>query len=377
MYIDAELILSEIPRIDFLEAGAFAITSSLANKSRDVGAKLAVRLLLPFAKPGSDYIRIVATLAETLERHAPGSDSEARNLLDLCRPLVERKSVRVLDGCVSLVLSRYRHYLEEQRPGGALHWLLVGIELESLVCLEEDGDLKNWQQIEAVSVCYRHLVTWCSSVAGSLLHGMREEREGLGLTYQTAKAMVESVREGPLEYYTSKLPEVKVLALILEIYDCMADGADWTIAARNITWCLQEEANENDDGVVASLSPRSMHWDLLQLGCRILEADEKSYKPKSSFDVKGVQVLMEQLTIITASRELEGSKAKISVEQTEKMKLALGRGLMRAFVSENARRKPDRSREVDDMFVSQIRAIDLHKHSRSTQEQVVRRMLDI
>ena len=383
--MDADLIPSEAPQIELLEAGAFAIVSSLASKAPDLGAKLATRLLLPYANPGKEYSRVVATLAETLERHTPGSDPEARNLLDLCRALIEKRSVRVLDGCVSMILSRYRHYLKtENLPGQALHWLLVGIELESLVCFEENGELENWQQIEAVSVCYRHMITWCTSVAGSLLRGILDEicgtvqqKEGLGLTYQTAKAMIESFTEGPLERYTSKLSEVKVLSLVLEMYDGIAANSDWAAVARNITLCLQEEANENDDGVVASLAPRSMHWDLLQLGCHILEVDEKSFKSISSFDVKGVQVLMEQFTIISSSRELEGSKLKLSTEQFEKTKLLFGRGLMRAFVAENARRKSQRKRNIDDSMVSQIRAIDLHKHSQSKQERVVQKMLDI
>lgn len=349
----------------------------MSSKDGDLAAKLAVRLLLPYAKPGESYVRIVATLADTLERHTPSSDSEARHLLDLCRPLVERKSVRVLDGCVSLVLSRHRSYLTEQRSGGALDWLLKGIELESLICDGENGNVNDWQKVEAISVCYRRLVTWCTSVSGALLRGMLEEREGLGVIYQMAKAMVDSVNGGPLEGYASKLSEVRVLALIVDTYDGMADGNDWVTVARNITLCLQQHANENDDGIVASLAPRSMHWDLLQLGCRIVEADEKSYSLNSSFDVKGIQVLMEQLTMITAIREIEGSRTKVSSGQIEEIKLSLGKGLMRAFVAENAKRKPDRSREADDLAISQIRAIDLNKHSLSTQERVVQKMLDI
>ena len=125
MCLDADLVQGGEPlQTDLLEAAAFAINSSLANKCSDVGVRLVVRLLLPFAQPKADP-RIVATLAHAVEHHTPKSDVEVRNLLSLCRELVERKSVRVLDGCVSLVLSRYRNYMEQRRPGGALHWLLV------------------------------------------------------------------------------------------------------------------------------------------------------------------------------------------------------------------------------------------------------------
>ena len=381
LFMDGEHDLPVYLQTELLKAGAFALSSSLAGTSSDAGARLAVRLLLPFAKPSADP-SIVATLGETLSRHTPSSDLEAKNLIQLCRPLVGKESVRVLDGCVSLVLSRYRSYLANNRPSGALHWLLVGIELETLLCLNEEGELENFQNIEASSTCYRHLVTWCASVAASLLRDMMDEKEGLGYLYATATDMVKASKEGPLEDYATMLPEVQTLELVLGIYDGLTNKDDWTSVARNITLCMQEEPRDFDDGVVASLAPRSMHWDLLQLGQLVLERDEKlettsrSVEFSPSFDVKGIQVLLEQLTKISLSLELEGEKP-LPADVVQKMKLSLGNGLKRAFVAENALRKPDRSQDIDAVFISQIKSVDLNKASLGQQERVVQRMLDI
>lgn len=209
-----------------------------------------------------------------------------------------------------------------------------------------------------------------------------EENEGLGYLYATATAMVKAAKEGPLETYAAQLPEVQTLELVLGMYNGFADKNDWTLVASNITMCLQEEARELDDGVVSSLAPRSMHWDLLQLGQRILERDEQlettsrigEFSP--ALDVKGVQVLLEQMTKISLSRELEGLKP-LPVDVEQKMRLSLGNGLKRAFVAENALRKPARSRNVDMVLISQIKSVDLNKHSLAQQERVVQRMLDI
>lgn len=369
-------------QIDLLKAAAFAITSSLGRKHCDTAAQLVVRLLLPFAKPKGDP-SIVATLGSTLEHHTPGSDVEASNLIALCKRLVEKKSILVLEGCVSLALSRHRKYMKEERPGGAVHWLLVGMELEALLyAVEKDGDIHNWEKVAATSVCYRHLVGWCNRISGALLCAVMELKEGLGLVIDTAKAMLASVDEGPMEGYATKLPEVKTLELVLGIYDGMADSKDWSKAATSIKLLLQETANDYDNGVVASVAPRNMHWELLQLGHRIVDEDEKrqatvrpgDYSP--SFDVKGVQVLLEQLTVIPLCHEIERTTPP-SEELIKKMQLSLGKALMRAFVAENARRKGKHFDEPDDAQISQIRSVDLHKHSLRTQERVVQAMLDI
>ena len=120
-------------KTELLLSASFSIRSSLATEGHhDLGTRLSVRLLLPHVKIDGD-VRVTANLVDVLEHHSPQTDAEANTLLSLCRSLVERKNVRVLDGCVSSALARYRYFLQDQRPGGAVHWLLAGMELESLV----------------------------------------------------------------------------------------------------------------------------------------------------------------------------------------------------------------------------------------------------
>jgi hypothetical protein len=303
-------------------------------------------------------------------------------LIDLCRKLLDKKSERVVEGCVSLCLCRYRSLLKDDRPGGALHWLLVGLELESLLCRDKDGEVRDWQSIEAVSVCYRYVVSWCVSVSGALLVGILEEREGVRLFYETASAMVKALKEGPLEGYVGKLLEVQTLELMLGIYNGLKDSSDWTHVATNIKLLLQEKPNEYDGGVVMATAPRCLHYGLLLLGHRLIEADERRIPTAkkddycSSFDVQGIQVLLEQVTIIPLSLELERLKP-IPENLLHKIRLSLGKALKRAFVKENARRKPDYSeKEDDEIDISKILSCDLHKYSIAIQERVVQFMLD-
>lgn len=307
---------------------------------------------------------------------------EAENLISLCRRLVEKKSILVLEGCVSLALSRYRKYIKEDRPGGAVHWLLVGMELEAIVyAAEKDGEIHNWDKMTASSICYRHLYGWFIRVAGDLLVAIMDEKEGLGLIRSTAKAMLESAKEGPMEGYVLKLFQVRTLEYVLGIYEGLSNSKNWSEAARNIKLCLQEEPNELENGVVLSVAHRSMHLSLLRLGHRIVDEDEKRQATAragehlSSFDVKGIQVLMEQLAEIPLCLQIEGSPP-IPEEEMKEMRLSLAKGLARAFVAENALRKDPIEEEPDDVIISRIRSVDLHKHSLRTQERVVQMMLE-
>ena len=369
-------------QVGFLKEAAFAISSSLtAAGYPDRATQSVVRLLLPFAKPSADP-SIVATLGQTLERYSPGSDEEAMVLIDLCRRLVERKSVLVLEGCVSMALSRHRMLLKDARPGGAVHWLLVGMEMEaSLYAMEKDGDIRNWQKVSGKSVCYRQLVIWCNQVTGAILTGVLEHKEGSGTAIQAAGLMMQELKKGPLEGFATNIPEVRTMELALGIYNAKAESDDWTAAATCIRQCLEEQPNKFDEGIVAPLAPKSMHWELVRLGLQLVEADEirkETMRPAEYspfFDVKGVQVLLEQLAIIPLGLEVEG-KDPLPADLVGKMRRAFAKALMRAFVAENAKRKKIGMEDPEEEVVSRIRSVHLHKHSLQTQERVVRCMLD-
>lgn len=376
---------------ELLLNASFAVRSSLAAEGQhDIGTRLAVRLLLPHVKPDGD-VRITATLVDTIEHHSPQTDAEANTLLSLCRQLVERKNVRVLDACVSIALSRYRHFLRDQRPGGAVHWLSRGMELESLVLCNGKRRTGSWQNSLSVGVCYRLLVVYCTEVAQSLLRGLLGEEENASLFYASAEEMIASAQDESSDL-APYIPAVKVLEHVVTIATAIAaeqkqffeqendeekeeESSPHAIVATNIVACLEERASEEDGGAVTTLAPISLHWDLLRLAKLVLDRnalmaeelgnndDFEAKQQVAAFDVRGIQVLMERFTVAIACRDLMGlddnnnesddknnndnntfspsppTSSSLPRDEIVQMRVALADGLKRAFVAENATMK--------------------------------------
>ncbi len=361
---------------ELLLSAAFSIRSSFATEGQaDIGTRLVVRFFLPHIKLDSD-IRITANMVDALEHHSPATDAEANSLLDLCRKLVERKNIRVLDGCVSIALARHRHYLMDKRPGGAVHWLLVGMDFEAL-CLYGTKRTGNWQKTLATSVCYRVLVTYCMETSEALLKGILGEEEGVSLLFARGKEMIAACEESDIAGY---IAAVKVLQHIVSMAEAIADRKDDALVASSIISCLEERPNDEDDGVVFCLARSSMHWNLLRLAKVIVDRNterekiEEMHLYMASFDVRGMQVLLEKLTIIIATFEMEGQTA-VSPEDVQQLRLAFAEGLMRAFVAENATKK-SAYKKSPRVSVAGICASGLAKVSREKQELVVQNMLD-
>lgn len=389
---DAE-ILPEVSapysiKTELLLNASFAIHSSLATEGHnDIATRLVAQFLIPHIKLEND-IQITATLVETLEHHYPQSDAEANALLGLCRSLVERKNVRVLDGCVSICLARYRYYLKDQRPGGAFHWLLVGMEFESLILgsrekgskmmldIAESATNTNWQRAQEAGVCHRLLVNYCLETTGGLLKSMLGEgEESFSIFHGRAKEMIATAVE-ETDFSTFIRP-ARALENMLLIANAIAESRSDGIVATNIVALLEERADEDDSGVVSCLARFSMHWDLLRLAKAVLQRDSdlqsaNAKKFTSSFDVHGMQVLLERFTVIAAAKDME--MTPLMQEEIRGFRLALGEGLMRSFVVENATKRIHS--RASKSSVSGIWSADLRKYSREKQELVVARMLD-
>lgn len=372
---------------ELLIAASSAIRSSLATEGCfDLGTRLAVRLLLPHIEIDSDT-RITANLVDALDHHSPKSDGEAKSILALCRNLIERKNIRVLDGCVSICRARYFYYIGKRTPGGAVHWLLVGINLESLMfCkgLKRSGD---WQRALASGVCYRNLVTYFTETSRLLLKSLLGEMSGASLVYARAKEMVAETKEeaSNLNNLASFVPAVKLLENIILTAAAIVERKDNSIVANSIISCLEERPNDEDDGVVSCLAG-SLNWDLMRLAIAVLDMDserartkdrdQSSEKAIASFDVKGMAVLLSIFTIEAKAQNLkeqDGSeKTNIDEDELRRTRLTLAEGLKRAFVAENAMKraaKSERSRTAGY-------AANLSKYSREEQEWTVQTMLE-
>ena len=364
---------------ELLLSASEALLSSLSSSEPDLGARLSTGLLLPFAKPSGDA-RITATLGETLERHGPSTDAEARVLLDLCRVLVARKSRRVLDGCVKLILFRYQHYLSDQRYGGAVHWLLKGIELEALFFATTGGrrEEKAWEIVNASGVFGPLLCSSCLAVSKSLLVDLVEETQDThaGLDFARAREMVASIQEDDPSGLAHNISEVKLLVLVFGMARAIVEEEGDPAIAKNIVACLEENANEDDVGVVAPLAHYSMYWELLSLAYTILKRDEGREESSAaegqctaSFGVQGIRLLMSKFVELT-----KGSAQGPLTPDITSFRLALGKGLARAIVVENAKRQ-EFGLPKNHGQLGSARSSKLSSYSQSEQEKIVQLML--
>lgn len=365
-------------KTELLLSAALAIRSSFALEGhRDIGTRLAVRLLLPHITIDAD-VAITGALVDALEHHYPQTDAEAKTLLTLCRSLVERKNVRVLDGCVSICLARYQHFLADQRPGGAVHWLLEGMELERLVLCGGNKLDGSWQRSLSTGICYRLLVNFCLETSNGLLKGLLGGGEGgVSLLYVRGTEIVAALEVSEIARFISA---VKVLEHVVAMAEAVAERKDDAIVGSSIVACLEKRANEEDDGVVSTLAKPNMYWNLIKLAKVILEKNadreqvEELHLYTASFDVRGMQVLLETLTTLKATLDMEG-QTDIPDYEIQETRLAFADGLMRAFVAENAT-KQSISNRVPRVSVEGLLAADLGKVSREKQELVVQRMLE-
>jgi hypothetical protein len=378
-----------------LEASSSILSSFAAQSQHDVGVRLSTRLILPYATP--DNVRVTATLAETLGRHAPRSDAETRDLLTLCEDLIVRGSVRVADACDSLCFCRYQHHVAAGKTGGAAHWLLTGVEIWARVrsTLDEaTGNTPSPLEVELAGACGRRFVTVCMETARSLLSELSTPSSGEAFVHYCTKGgkeMLEAIMEGDLAPLIRREQSVALLQHMCDIMDAIKDE-DRSALAESIVDCLDEKVDKEVSGSVDILAPPSMHANLLNLALNhILKKDDtkisadktfgdaqedsssKSFAvPSSSFDVRGVQALMARFAELTynasfspltmRTANLSGKKATTSSStklpfDEEEMRLALCNALERAFVSENAKRKE--ASKLQSLLAGVTRQVDL------------------
>lgn len=334
-----------------LEA-ADAILSSHTNT--DIGLRLIALLLIPHCSSKRD-LRITATLAEALERHCPHTDSEAHLLLDLVTPLVtKKKSVRILDGCVSMVVGRYRQLISSAKKSGsatveskmAMDWLIVGNELEA--------------ELVGQGVCYRLIVSCCQETSFALLQQLLGKEVGDDhFRILAARGFTDALRD-KLE----DVPAVRLLdsmtVIAIAVMEKQQDRS--SIGATNIAKCLR------------GLAMPSMHWDLLTLAKKIIDVDFERYGVsdkgafESSFSVQDMHALMESFVLLTTLNDepLDGEA---------EMKLTLASGLMLAFIRDNAQLKEPVPQPRTD--VSTLRSTLIETYSVADQELLVSSMLDL
>ncbi len=352
--VETELVLS----------ASSAILSSFAMQgNEDFGVRQCIRLLSPYIAPENN--RVTAYVADVLCRHWPKSDTELMSLLESCRDAVSAGSRRMLEACDSLCFSRSLYYERKGNTEKSAYFLLRGIEQSSLFG-SEAKDMKS-PGVFTKTTCFRRLTSLCTDTVEVILTHISqcfaaEEVDVTILTnpLQVTKGIMEVLSNDDIYQLISSDISVLLLKHIVDV--ClnlvMTNKSD---VANALVECLRDRLST--DGSVIILAPPGLYGYLLTIAYDILqfEASQGLTQKTSAFDLKGIQTLLCRFTQYCSKDEFYISKASSSSMRSDisldKMRLALGKGLMRAFVTENAklaRDEFDSSADFDTNELSEV-----------------------
>jgi hypothetical protein len=341
-------------QINLLLEAAEAILSSHSNP--DIGIRLVAHLLVPHCSSKND-LRIVSTLAEALEHHIPQTDSEAQLLLDIVRPLITiKRSKRILDGCLSMIVGRYRQLIAtmdrdttRQNANIAMNWLLTGAELEA--------------EMFDKGICFRLIVIACRQSSYKLLQLL------LGKDPWRIDGI--EVAQGFSLALTDKMEDVESVRLLHSISSMAVAVAEQSsdrtsVVAQSIGYCLRQ-----------GLAPPTMHRDLLTLAKSVLDYEDNLFATghhesmESSFSVDDMQALMEHFLCLTTLSDTN------LWDEKDQMNLALGKGLMRAFVTENKKLHKQDAETFSDTGSNRLCTTNIESYTFAEQENLVASILDL
>ena len=368
---------------EFLATAAWNIVGSMENDC-DAGADLAVRLLMPFVSDGN--IDLLSNLCRIVDRYSPSSMLHMDRMLDLCRPLVERKSIQALESCRSMIMSRFLNARRNHRCNEQITCLLSGVRLESLIYDEPRTGL-----------CWLHLSRVCLELSNALLSLVSTSVERVDSDIddedmkRDSQQVLDTLDDSMITWkFTPKL----VLSHCLRIYDASCNPtSDLSDSARSIVELLRNQ-NLATEGT-RRLASCHMQWALLSIATSIIEEeheDDDTTTHATVFSPDDIGVLMDAMVMLLA--RTRGVKEIPSGSTIEKMKNVLTRGIAPAYVTENSKRQtspttftvsltdewdtPVPKKGTDDYSIDEIRRIrvcDLHMYPLHVQDQVLMEMM--
>jgi hypothetical protein len=194
--------------------------------------------------------------------------------------------------------------------------------------------------------------------------------------YDRAREIISAQEASPL---TPFVPAVKILDHVAIMARATSERSETKIIATCIVECLEERANDEDDGTVFSLAPPCMQWNLLRLATLMLERDaaKGDMEATSSFDVKGMGVLLSAFTINVEYMKMENRIDTVPPESIYSMRLALAEGLKRSYIAENAMKTKAAPKKLPTTLSAEGKyGAKFDNYSREIQELAVRNMLD-
>lgn len=362
--IDETPELQEV-KVDRLNESSAAIVSSLAGSKFDIGVQSAVRLLMPYAERGESP-ELVAMIACILYHYAPSTDQCARTMISLCKPLVEQKSMQVLEGCTDVLLCLYREHTQNDDTYMGAVILLDGIELEALVFPQPE-----------LGACFRVLASKCHAASLHLLRSLVETNHGNHIfdpnVAYAARAMKKAFEAHAVDSFM--IPEVKQLVGVLGVFDSLMEK-EYFKAGSQIVECLDMRIEANI-GVACSSCSLSLHPLLVKAAhmLLVLNAEEPTNPdeepPEATiFDKKGMTLILQALDRLRVL-------ASLSSGEIGDMTKSFMKALAQSFEAENGKKRLmsqigawDQKKDIEG-----IRSSDLHKYDLGKQERVVGEML--
>lgn len=340
---------------ELITAAASSILSSFSMQNQHgVGMALCTQFLKPHVIPENPIV--TAYLAEVLPRHFPETDAEVIGLLEQCRDAINRGSQRIQEACDSLAFSRCLQHEKRGNLPKAVGIIMRGIEFASCFGSEMTGNADDPQyQHFATSytrtICFRRLTVICASlvtrilelISDCLFSSNKEDTLSLTVLLKESQDIRSIISTDDISRLVSFDPSICLFQYVVDIGWNFVHGENH-LAAMNIIHCLEERRDVN--GSVIILANKSLYGHLLSIAYKILTVEDETpfSKALASFDVQGMRVLFCRMTQYSSHEDDEGSSSSISSVRMSKlhediseesMRLALGKGLMRAFIVQN------------------------------------------
>jgi hypothetical protein len=296
---------------------------------------------------------ITAHVATILDRHWAKSDAEVRCLLEVCEDAVERGSFRMLDACESLCFGRSLFHRKKVDYEKSMFWLLQGVE-----CAAKLGSIQREDHVIRTdvtrSMCYRHMTKLAVDMSSELLIFLSKDPDAkdyhlqLRETTKQARSVKTMLDDHAMSELAIADPSVALFSKVANIGWESVIEDNLNDVAKSIVECLEEQ--RNDDGSMIRLCSPKFYGLFLTIAFDILNAEneregngdmsiDETTESSVSFNVNGLQCLLCCFDCY-CKQNIYGITSAYKVREDitlDKMRVALAKGLMTAFISQNAK----------------------------------------
>lgn len=233
LYSDAEVLPEDwdnlgASKTDILCNAAFDIVTSLSDSNADMGAQQGIRLLSPYVfKEGKrEYISSIATI---LSSNKPSTVDYARTLIVLCEPLIDLKSVEVLEGCTDVLLYIFREAIVQANFEVASSMVSLGLALESKIYSNPNH-----------GSCFKAWSTRCRLVCARLCESLlaTNPTESSECCAEEASGYLDAFHDPSINIDLLNYPLIAQLESVYALFEVVRDKATPDVVANRVADCL-------------------------------------------------------------------------------------------------------------------------------------------